>query len=1015
MSDYSFENNFFVIKDFAKKKIFTNFTPAIAGEKGKPLWLFYTNRGQCITSFGIRDKDSCMLEFSPAFIAYERVQYQGFRTFIRLGKKIYEPFKVGQTSKAKMMMNNEELIIEETNTKDKLHIEVHYFTMPEENYPALIRDVRIKNISDKTRTLEIYDGLASLIPYGLSLGELKSTGNLFRAWMSVENLENGIPFYRLLSSTNDSSLVEDVKSSFFFKAYSSKGDTTRIVDQNIIFGYDTSLSVPVGVEANSFEKIKEKEQITHNQLPCAFLANKVELQPGEEVRLMEIYGWNEKGETMTLTSEDFDFVNEKKKRNHEILNNIVSEISTKTNNSLFDQYIKQCYLDNLLRGGYPIKKGNQIHYIYSRKHGDPERDYNWFIIKPEYYSHGEGNFRDVLQNRRNDLFFHPEVEDYNIRYFMSLVQLDGFNPLVVGGVNFTYVGEKSVVAGISKDKLKNYSLGDLYLLNEKITEEEVNEILHNSIECYTAKTGEGYWCDHFIYLLDLLENYEMVYPDKLKNIWNNRNISYFHTPLVTRSYKNRYILTSRGVRRWDLVDDEKNKDLGLLGYLSDPWFKQNGKTYLTTLASKAFVLIMMKAATLDPYGMGLDIDGGKPGWNDALNGLPGIFGSSVTDLIELYRLTSYVYEKQKEFGKGVILLKEQKEFLDGFIKAYKGKEEDRYFALVDLKETLRSKMRNNPETSEVELTNDEVLKVLELILKTLKRGLNKAISYDEKQMVPTYFYYSVEKYEEIGKDDKYTYVMPKEFKVHTLPHFAEGIAKSFEIPLFNNKSQYNKYVATDGYDHKLKLFKTSESLLNETNQIGRIRTFASGWLERESCFLHMDYKFLLGMLKGGLYKEFFKQIKTNMVPFFSPERYGRSTIENCSFIATSNFKNQSLVGQGFQARLSGANAEFISMWYMLFVGSKSFNMQNDELCFTFNPLVDKLFFDENDEISYKLLTSVDVTLKNPAKLNCYEAKVVELEVHIDGKVIKVAGDTLKGDLAHKLRNKEINKVTVLIG
>ena len=171
MSDYSFENNYFVIKNFAKKKIFTNFTPAIAGEKGKPLWLFYTNRGQCITSFGIRDKDSCMLEFSPAFIAYERVQYQGFRTFIKIGKKIFEPFKVGQTCQTKMFMNNEELIIEETNDKSKLHTEVHYFTMPEEKYPALIRDVRIKNLSKETRNLEIYDGLATLIPYGLSLGE----------------------------------------------------------------------------------------------------------------------------------------------------------------------------------------------------------------------------------------------------------------------------------------------------------------------------------------------------------------------------------------------------------------------------------------------------------------------------------------------------------------------------------------------------------------------------------------------------------------------------------------------------------------------------------------------------------------------------------------------------------------------------------------------------------------------------------------------------------------------------
>jgi hypothetical protein len=32
---------------------------------------------------------------------------------------------------------------------------------------------------------------------------------------------------------------------------------------------------------------------------------------------------------------------------------------------------------------------------------------------------------------------------------------------------------------------------------------------------------------------------------------------------------------------------------------------------------------MLKFSTLDPYGMGIEMEGGKPGWNDAMNGLPG--------------------------------------------------------------------------------------------------------------------------------------------------------------------------------------------------------------------------------------------------------------------------------------------------------------------------------------------------------------------------------------------------------
>ena len=78
-------------------------------------------------------------------------------------------------------------------------------------------------------------------------------------------------------------------------------------------------------------------------------------------------------------------------------------IETKTHFPIFDAYIKQCYLDNVLRGGYPLqlktKEGHASYYIYSRKHGDLERDYNFFNLEPAYYSQGNGNFRDVLQKQ----------------------------------------------------------------------------------------------------------------------------------------------------------------------------------------------------------------------------------------------------------------------------------------------------------------------------------------------------------------------------------------------------------------------------------------------------------------------------------------------------------------------------------------------------------------------------------------------------------------------------------------
>ena len=83
---------------------------------------------------------------------------------------------------------------------------------------------------------------------------------------------------------------------------------------------------------------------------------------------------------------------------------------------MFDAYIQQCFLDNLLRGGYPLifetKQGPVAYHVYSRKHGDLERDYNFFSLEPAYFSQGNGAFRDVLQNRRNDIYIEPRIRDF---------------------------------------------------------------------------------------------------------------------------------------------------------------------------------------------------------------------------------------------------------------------------------------------------------------------------------------------------------------------------------------------------------------------------------------------------------------------------------------------------------------------------------------------------------------------------------------------------------------------------
>ena len=82
----------FLIENYGKKGTFASFLPGISGEKGIPIWCYYVNRGQCVVSFGVDNKDHSIMEFYPAHQAYQNVKTTGFRTFVKKDGKVTELF-----------------------------------------------------------------------------------------------------------------------------------------------------------------------------------------------------------------------------------------------------------------------------------------------------------------------------------------------------------------------------------------------------------------------------------------------------------------------------------------------------------------------------------------------------------------------------------------------------------------------------------------------------------------------------------------------------------------------------------------------------------------------------------------------------------------------------------------------------------------------------------------------------------------------------------------------------------
>jgi len=55
---YSLKGDTYVIEGYDELPAFSSFLPGLAGVKGIPLWVYYTNRGQGINSFGIHNKSN---------------------------------------------------------------------------------------------------------------------------------------------------------------------------------------------------------------------------------------------------------------------------------------------------------------------------------------------------------------------------------------------------------------------------------------------------------------------------------------------------------------------------------------------------------------------------------------------------------------------------------------------------------------------------------------------------------------------------------------------------------------------------------------------------------------------------------------------------------------------------------------------------------------------------------------------------------------------------------------------
>lgn len=1027
----------FVMKSYGKKSTFASFLPGIAGMRGIPIWCYYVNRGQCVVSFGVDNKDHAIMEFYPAHVAYQNVKRTGFRTFLRKNKTYLECF-ADERKEHEMCIRMNSLSISEDNKEEQLLTQVDYFALPGEKLGALVRKVTITNQSEETIELEVLDGMPAVIPYGVGQESMKNMTQTAKAWMQVEDVRGKVPFFRVRASMGDTAAVTPVEGGNFSFGCLGNGEMLApIVDPEVVFSYDCSLQTAVRFAQEGLDGIFAATQMTMNNLPCCFYGTKKMLSAGESIVLYELVGQVEKKEYLKQfigEKRDAAYFEAKREEAQELTDTLCRGVETKTASKEFDTYCKYTYMDNVLRGGYPIQLGNnKLYYIYSRKHGDLERDYNSFSMLPEFFSQGNGNFRDVNQNRRCDTFFAPFVGRENIKEFYSLIQLDGYNPLGVEKLTYQLDRQwQSVLFGeFSQEKAeelmsfteKPFTPGALWNKLDEVLGDWKESLFYQIIDfadsLVNGNFGEGYWSDHWTYNLDLIEDYLEVYPEKEKDMLYEEEYTYFLSQVNINRREKRYVETENGLRQYHALNEDSRRSTAEKLVRKD---FGNGDILKVTLMEKLLLLCATKFATLDAYGMGIEMEGGKPGWYDALNGLPGIFGSSMAETYELDRTLVYTSAALERYPDEVFITEELGNFIDELHLINRLEKENLagdgevlsfWNRINDVKEVYRDKTFSGVSGRKRAYQSRELAAILKEWKQTVDYGIEKACRMSGG-MCPTYFAYEVPEYEK-HKDS----IRPLRFVVKPVPYFLEGPVRylKLEQPVEKKKELYTNVKNSDLYDDKLSMYKVNASLEKASYELGRTRAFTPGWLENESIWLHMEYKYLLELLRSGMYQEFFEDFHKAAIPFQDPEVYGRSIYENSSFIASSRNPNEKYHGKGFVARLSGSTIEFISMWKLMMFGKQLFSVKNGELTFMPSPAIPAYLIPEEKKVTTTLLGEIEVEYRMKEIKDYIPGNYQVTNMHFVYKnrnEADTSSNHVSGKIASDIRERKVTKIEIIL-
>jgi hypothetical protein len=399
-----------------------------------------------------------------------------------------------------------------------------------------------------------------------------------------------------------------------------------------------------------------------------------------------------------------------------------------------------------------------------------------------------------------------------------------------------------------------------------------------------AEFTTGFWADHWTYIVDLINGWLAVYPDWEERILFDTKLPYFFSPASVKPRSLKYVLSTtfdgsgKHVRQLEAtIEEDAEKVAFQQQYIGEKtgWYKleanwqhtQDGDIFRSSPMEKLFVLAAVKFATRDPFGMGIEYEAGRPGWDDANNGLAGMIGSGLSEAIELNVLLRLIHSTVEKYHKDIAIPAEAGILVDTIMDALRTLETEspalpgntdenpslkvpvplfRYWDRVaSARETYRKSVNVIFDGSTKTISSSDVLAIISGWMQEVDRGIARAESFGtrgygdsgEYGVTPTYFAYNVVKWTETGLESSkgLPLVQAEAMEVRIFPMFLEGPARMMKLlDTQSSADLYRKVRASPLRDEGLGMYTISASLKSQPFDLGREMAFAPGWLENQS-------------------------------------------------------------------------------------------------------------------------------------------------------------------------------------